>query len=114
MQQGGPRSVTLPTFFEGQDPERLPEHVRKIADAVNSMLNGKTNNTFVATLDAGETSTDVLFSPCHLQSVVTLTAQTASASLSTGVWVEPKKGKVTIHHESDSATDRRFGLVISG
>lgn len=99
-----------PTFWQG--PEE--EHRRQLADASNAALAGQTNNQFTVILEANATETEVTFDSCRPDISVNLTAASASATSATGVWVEPRIGKATIHHDSSTATDRKFFVVFVG
>lgn len=93
---------------------RPEEALRKLVAAIAGMLRGKTNNTADVTLTPSSTTTvvsDALVSP---DSLVFLVAKSASAASATGVWVEVTAGQVTIHHDSNAATDRDFGLAVIG
>lgn len=92
------------------------EHSRKIAQAVNGILNGKTNNTFVVTLDAGESKTIVPFSPARSDGSALLFPQNASAAVlarTTDVFATSVVGQVEITHGS-AAGGEKFSLVIVG
>ena len=90
------------------------EHLRKIASAGNAALDGQTNNQITVTLEPDETSTEIMYARCRHDISVNLTPASASASAATGVWVEPKRGTATIHHDSSPATDRKFFAVFVG
>ena len=110
MSQNKPRkSVEAPEYWE--NPE---EGARKTAYAANAALNGQTNNQFTVTLTPGAISTDVTYEKSRPDISVNLTPASASAAAATGVWVEPKMGKATIHHDSSPATDRKFFAVFVG
>ena len=70
------RSVIPPRFWNGK-PE---EHMRKIADSVRGILDGKTNNHYTVTLDAGEVATEISFSTAKPGVSVLLTPQNAVAA----------------------------------
>ena len=111
MSQNRPRQrQTAPTFWQG--PEE--EHRRKLADASNAALSGQTNNQFTVTLEANATETEVTYEKCRPDISVNLTAASGSATTAAGVWVEPKIGKAIIHHDSSTATDRKFFVVFVG
>ena len=91
-----------------------PEHRRKIAVTANAALFGQTNNQLTITLDPNATQTEVTYERCRHDISVNLTPASASAAAATGIWVEPKKGTATIHHDSSPATDRKFFAVFVG
>ncbi len=99
-----------PTFWQG--PEE--EHRRQLADASNAALAGQTNNQFTVILEANATETEVIFDSCRPDISVNLTAASASSTTAVGVWVEPKIGKAIIHHDSSTATDRKFFVTFIG
>jgi hypothetical protein len=108
-----PRQQIVPEFWQGSEEE----HRRKIGQAVNAILRGVTNNHFKVTLEANETTTEVMFPPVREGAGVQITPGSASAatSFATGaIWVETKSEKAIIHHDSTSDTDRVFHLVFSG
>ena len=43
-----------------------------------------------------------------------LSASAAQALAAGVIWCEPQNGQVVVHHDSDPATDRRFGMVVVG
>ncbi len=92
--------------------ERLDEHVRKIAQTVRGLLQGKSNNTATITLSA-MSSTDYVDSRVTPDTLAILIPQTSTAA-SAQVWVVASAGKITIHHDVSTATDRNFGLVLVG
>jgi len=100
-----------PALFKEGQPE---EHSREIALIVQEILIGKTNNRILVTLTPNSTETNIDRSRINSDTVVNLTAQTASAAAATGLWVETHFGRITIHHDSDAAADRTFGAVLVG
>lgn len=108
-----PRAQTVPEFWRGDEEE----HRRKIATAVNQLQKGVSNNHFSVTLDANQTTTEVMHPPVRAGSAVHLTPGSASAatSFSAGnIWVEAQKEKAIIHHDSSTVTDRIFHLSFAG
>jgi hypothetical protein len=108
-----PRAQTVPEFWKGSEEE----HRRKIAVGINMLMRGVTNNHFKVTLEADETTTEVLYPKVRPGAGVQITPGSASAaeSFATGViWVETEEGKAIIHHDSSAATDRSFHLAFFG
>jgi hypothetical protein len=108
-----PRAQVVPEHWKGDEEE----HRRKIGQAVNQLQKGVSNNHFKATLDADETTTEVLHPPVRSGAGVQLTPGSASAatSFATGdIWVETQNGKAIIHHDASAATDRIFHLAFFG
>lgn len=93
------------------------EHLRKIAQGVNSALSGETNNHYTVTLEADATQTE-LSAPRARPGVVPvlqpLSAAAAAAMASGTVYATAEQGKVLIHHGSDPSSERVFGVVIVG
>jgi len=105
------RAQSAPEFWH-----ESKEHTRKIAQAVNGILNGKTNNSFKVTLEAGETSTSVQFPPAKSGGSAMLFPQNDAAALlarNTNVFASTADGQVTISHGS-SAGGEVFSLVVIG
>lgn len=104
---------TPPKFFA--DVEEL---IRKVVlQVVTDLLRGKTNNTFVVTLTPSVTTTTLTTELSTVDSEVLLTPKSATAATAIGagvIWTEPLNGSVVVHHDSDAATDRTFGLAIIG
>jgi len=108
-----PRAQTVPEFWKGEEEE----HRRKLSTAINQIMKGVSNNHFKVTLEAGETSTEVMHPPVRVGASVSLTPGSASAAaaMATGnVWVETATGKAIIHHDASAETDRTFHLAFFG
>ena len=105
------RTESAPEFwYEGR------EHSRKIAQAVNGILNGNTNNTFRVTLEAGTTSTTVPFPPAREGGSVLLFPQGDSAAelvRTTNVYASASSGEVVITHGAATGGEL-YSLVILG
>jgi hypothetical protein len=107
--QNKPRqSVKVPVFWNDD-----MEHLRKLGDATNQALSGQTNNQFTVDIDPDTTETVVMYEKCRPDISVNLTPASVGAS-TMNVWVEPKIGSATIHHDSDPSTDRKFFVVFVG
>jgi len=107
------RSVYVPEFWTGSPSE----HIRKVANSVNQILRGMTNNHFTITLEPDETATDIPYEACRPGVSPLLTPQSASAatSMASGlIYVEPQTGNCRINHDASPATDRKFSLVLIG
>jgi hypothetical protein len=104
------RTRFVPLFLE-----RADEHRRKLAQAINALLAGKSNNHFTTTLRANQITTEVQFTESRAGVVPLLVPLSASAALTiANFWTEPQDKKVIIHHDSSAATDRQVGVVIVG
>jgi len=90
------------------------EHLRKLAISVRGAMNGRTNNTQLVTLTADATSTAVEVDGVTDQTIAQLVPRTASAAVALAagvVYQTSDTGTITIHHDSNAATDRTFGLT---
>ena len=87
---------------------RLPE----IVQAVQELIRGGTNAGGICTLTANATSTTVNNANCSTRSAVLLTAMTANAAGSTGVYVTPGDRSFVITHNNTAATDKRFSYLV--
>jgi len=111
MSQNTPRvRQTTPEYWEGRENE----HRRKIAATANAALYGQTNNQFTVILEPNATETTILYEKSRPDISVNLTPGSLSAAMSVGVWVEPATGSAKIHHDSSTATDRKFFAVFVG
>lgn len=91
------------------------EHARKIALAVRGLMRGESNNVERATLTVNTTETVLTVDRCGPDSVAILVPLTSSAAASVAsVYTVCGFQQVTIYHDSSSATNRTFGLVIVG
>lgn len=105
------RTESAPEFWH-----ESKEHSRKIAQAVNGILNGQTNNAFVVTLESGGTSTTVPFAPSRSGGSVLLFPQNdAAATLSRtqNVYAETRAGEVLVTH-GPAVGGEVFSLVVVG
>lgn len=90
------------------------EHSRKIAQAVNGILNGQTNNTFVVTLEASASQLTVQFPPARSGGSALLFPQNSSAAelaRTTDVYATTSAGQVVITHGTATGGEQ-FSLVI--
>ena len=112
--QADPRRVAPPLYWGKNRPE---EHLRKIANSVRDLLDGKSNNNFIVTLDAGKAQTDVPYLPARSGVAVLLTPRNAAAAAlqrTTNVFGEAFFEKVRICHDSSAAGTEEFSLVVIG
>ncbi len=97
-------------------PERWSdpvEHLLYIAKAINGLLDGQSNNTLSVTLTPDSTTTEISDPRIHLDTVPVLTPKSASAAAA-AVSYSATKGKLTLSHDSNPATDRSFGVILCG
>jgi hypothetical protein len=96
--------------YEGE----TSEHIRKLAQSLNGLLKGQANNYFDVTLVPGETETEVRVEYARPGAMASLSAASASAAATAGVWTEVLHGVIVVHHDNSEATDRRFVVVLVG
>lgn len=104
-----------PPLYWAED--RSDEHQRLIVQAVRGILDGQTNNTARVTLEANVTTTKLTDLRIASGMVPLLVPMSASAATAVGagvVYSTVKNGEITIHHDSDTSTDRAFGVVFFG
>ena len=105
--------------YPGVDLEHADEkeHRRLMAQALNGLLEGQSNNGFKMTLTPGGTGTLYNRIGIAATSVPVLTPMTASAAqaLAAGtVWATVTRGALTIHHGTGIGTDLTFGVALIG
>tara|TARA_R110000824_G_scaffold206471_2_gene391544 strand:- start:1118 stop:1417 length:300 start_codon:yes stop_codon:yes gene_type:complete len=96
---------TLP--YQGGDP-------RAVAEIVNNSMNGKTNNTGTVTLTASATETTLNDERLGFDSVILLSALTATAAAQAPYISTKAKGSAVITHTSVVSTDLDFDYIIVG
>ena len=107
------RTQSVPEFWAGADSE----HRRKMALAINGLLQGRLNSHFTVTLTPDATETELRYTDSRpgVTMLLTPNSPTAAASQAAGtIWVETQTGKAIIHHDASPATDRRFFAVFIG
>ena len=105
------RYPIVPRSWSDEAPR---EHMLKIAQAVNGLLRGETNNIFPAVaLTPDATETIVTDAQIHPGTIAILTPKTQSAA-SAAVFFSASVGILTLHHDADPAEDRTFGVLIFG
>lgn len=106
-----PEIAEPPVFWEGPDEEQI----RKITLIQREMLAGKTNNYFDVTLAANASETIIDRERVNIDSKVSLTPTSATAAAAlASLWVSVSFGRITIHHDSNAATDRIFACTVIG
>ena len=93
------------------------QHRRLLAEAINTLMQGKANNTGDVTLTANEASTTVTDARVSMNTKVTLTPETANAAteFGAGTWrIASGDGSFVITHVNNAQTDRTFGYVLNG
>jgi len=93
-------------------------HRRTMAKGINSLLQGKTNNTTTLTFTAGATSTTLTDARITQKSFIGLMPTTANAAsaLSTTYFSDTNRvnGSIVVSHANNSQTDRTFIVLIVG
>ena len=105
------RTESAPEFWHD-----AKEHNRKIAQSVNGILNGQTNNIFVVTLEADTTSTTVQFPPARAGGSVLITAQDSTAATlarTSDIYAVSNSGEVEITHGTASGGET-FSVLVAG
>lgn len=106
------RTQSLPETWGRED-----EHRRKLAQAINSLLRGESNNHYTVTLTPDATETEIQY-PSARSGVVPvlqpLSPGAAAALASGSVYATAENGKVVIHHDADPSDERTLGVVIVG
>lgn len=88
---------------------------RKLADAVNGAIRGKTNNVITVTLTANSATTTVNSPLIGTNSALLWTPTTANAAAETTMYVSARsQGTATLTHGNDADTDKTFEVVIVG
>lgn len=112
MTQLRERYSGLPSSWRWRNPE---EHLRKVSEKVNGLLIGELNNGYVLELDVDSTTTEIFDARLDILRIPLVVPLSASAAAVMGsLWVEPQNGKLTLHHDSSTATDRTVGVVFFG
>lgn len=101
--------MSYPALSTNPDP-------RRIAEAVNSILRGKTNNVTTVTLTANAATTTLTDSRIGGGSFIGFSPTTSNAAAGmTALYVSAKaKGSATLTHANNAQTDRTYDVVIVG
>lgn len=105
--------------FQGVPIDMTDEHShrRRMAVAINSILQGKINAVTAITLNKSATTTTVNDPRIDVNSAFALTPLTADAATAyiAGIYFNNQvNGQVTLNHASSSHTDQNFNLTIIG
>lgn len=94
------------------------EGFRRLAFAINQLINGKSNNIGSVTLTASQATTTVSDRRAGVDSVVTFEPTTANAAAEVGaggMYVSAHGGgSFTITHANNAQADRTFRYVVTG
>lgn len=106
--------------FQGVSPylDNQQVHRRKLAEAVNTLTQGKMNVTIDVTLTAGATTTTLNDARIgYYSAVIPAMAQTAhgATAITAGIYVDGlKSGEAVVHHANSANTDQNIRFVILG
>ncbi len=110
----GNRTTVPGKFWTSQ---KAADHWRQLATAIRDILDGRVNSTFVVTLEAGQTKTEVRHLPArpgHNIQVTPRNAAAAALSRTTDVFGEADTEKVRICHSATADGTEKFNLVVFG
>lgn len=93
--------------------QSLALHLRQLAGVINSIMDGKTNNTGEVTLTENVTTTVVSNMIVSPDSSIFLTATTSNAAAETPYIVAGDE-QFTITHANAATTDRTFNYMVAG
>jgi hypothetical protein len=101
-----------PMDWPGEDREWS----RKLAEVMNNMTVGRTNNTGTVTLTAASATTTLTDARLGATSVVTFMPTTANAATDLANLYVSARGKqtATLTHTNNAEADRTYGYSISG
>jgi hypothetical protein len=107
----GRRYVAVPTDLSDQEA-----WLKLIARALNSILQGKTNNTGTVTLTANAGSTTLTDARIGANSVISLMPTTANAAgaLATTYFGTFLKGSCVMTHTNNAQVDKTFSYTVVG
>ena len=88
------------------------DHLHKMADRVNDLLSGRSNNHYALTLAPNETETELESTLVGSQTSVFFGPRDAAAAAAP-LWYEIEIGKVTFHHDA-SPDPRNFSVLLIG
>lgn len=89
---------------------------RAVAEIVNGIMNGKTNNTGVVILNSGSTSTTLTDARIGAESVIIMTPMTENAAKEFGTcYISARtNGSATITHQNTGHADLNYTYIIVG
>lgn len=96
--------MKIPARGMGLTPQNLDTH----GDAVRDLATGATNAGGDVTLAASATTTEVSNKLCTADTMVMLSARSASAAAAPVFVQATANGSFTLGHDSSAATDRAF------
>lgn len=110
------REVIERLNISADDLESIVRYTQQVADKVNGILQGRTNNQFDATLDANVASTTFMDPRIGFDSAVGFIPTTANAAAEYGTMYQSTttNGSVTFVHRNTAAADKTFRFFIIG
>jgi hypothetical protein len=89
---------------------------RAVAEVVNGIMDGKTNNTGVITLNSSSTSTTLTDARIGADSVIIMTPMTSNAAKEFGTcYVSARtNGSATLTHQNTGHSDLDYTYIIVG
>jgi len=105
-----------------ETPEGMREYIRKIAESINQILDGRVNSSGTVTLTASAATTVVNDRRVGRDSIILLMPLTANASAEQGAGmiyigtgdIDPLNNQFTINHANNAQTDRDYRYCILG
>jgi len=89
--------------------------LRRIADVVRQLVEGKSNAIGTFTITPSATTTVVPAPTCSPGSIIMLSPQTANAAAALGTtWTVAGTGSFTVNHANNAQVDRTFGFEARG
>jgi hypothetical protein len=89
---------------------------RAVAEIVNGIMDGKTNNTGTITLNSGSTSTTLTDARIGAESVIIMTPMTSNAAkeFSTCYVSARTNGSATLTHQNTGHSDLDYTYIVVG
>lgn len=102
-------ALTVPVTWRN-----VGDHLRRVANAINQILDGHTNNAGSVTLTASATSTVVTDARAGTDSVIVFMPTTANAATAAAsLYVSARtSGQFTLTHASNAAVDQDFEYAL--
>lgn len=94
----------------------VSDHLTRLADAINAVLQGKTNNTGTVTLTANQATTTLNDMKIGINSVISFMPTTANAAAELVTLYVSSRGykTATITHANNAQIDRTFIYTVTG
>lgn len=94
----------------------IHDHLARLADAVNAVLQGKTNNTGTITLTANQATTTLNDMKIGINSVINFMPTTANAAAELATLYVSSRGykTATLTHANNAQIDRTFIYTVTG